>query len=151
AGTSVVVVADGDRTMAARTRDRLLDRAWAARETFIYRHRDLAETVARAKSLADGPIVLLDHADNCASGGTQDVMTVIAEVMRQGLEDVAVAAVWDPQAVEAMRKAGVGQTVTLALGGKMDMPQISETGKPLEVTGRVKALTDGDFTMTGPM
>jgi microcystin degradation protein MlrC len=151
AGTSVVVVADGDRKAAELARDRLLDRAWAAREAFIYRHRDLAETVAQAKSLADGPIVLLDHADNCASGGTQDVMTVIAEVMRQGLEDVAVAAVWDPGAVQAMRKAGVGARVTIALGGKTDMPSIGEKGRPLEVTGRVKALTDGEWVVTGPM
>jgi microcystin degradation protein MlrC len=151
AGTSVVVVADGDRTKAERVRDRLLDRAWAGREAFIYRHQDLALTVQRAKALADGPIVLLDHADNCASGGTQDVMAVIAEAMRQGLENVAVAAVWDPGAVEAMHKTGVGKEVTLQLGGKMDMPAIGLKAKPLEVTGRIKALTDGEFTVTGPM
>ncbi|MBI1776170.1 MAG: M81 family metallopeptidase [Proteobacteria bacterium] len=151
AGTSVVVVADGDRAGARRARDRLLDLAWAGREEFIYRHRPLAETVAEAKTLTDGPIVLLDHADNCASGGTQDVMTVIAEVMRQDLADVAVAAVWDPDAVKAMQKAGVGRRVTLTLGGKMDMPAIGETGRPLEVTGTVKALTDGEWTVSGPM
>ena len=34
-------------------------------------------------------IVLVDHGDNTASGGTQDVMSVIEEVMKQGLQDVA--------------------------------------------------------------
>jgi microcystin degradation protein MlrC len=67
------------------------------------------------------------------------------------LENVAVAAVWDPGAVEAMRAAGVGARVTLALGGKTDMPSIGEKGKPLEVTGTVKALTDGEWVVTGPM
>jgi microcystin degradation protein MlrC len=128
-----------------------MDQAWAAREAFIYRHQDLRDTVARAKSLTDGPIVLLDHADNCASGGTQDVMTAVAEVMRQGLEDVAVAAIWDPGAVETMLKAGVGAEITLRLGGKTDMPQIGEKGRPLEVTGTVRALTDGEWVVTGPM
>jgi microcystin degradation protein MlrC len=107
--------------------------------------------VAEAKALSDGPIVLLDHSDNAASGATQDVMTVIAEVMRQGLEDVAVAAVWDPEAVQTMAKAGPGAMVTLKLGGKTDMPSINLKGRPLTVTGKVKALTDGEFVVRGPM
>ena len=57
------------------------------------------------KSLKDGPTILLDHADNVGSGGTQDVMTVIEEVLNAGLEDVAVAAVYDPEAVNLMAEA----------------------------------------------
>ncbi len=90
-------------------------------------------------------MLLLDHADNCGSGGTQDVMTVIEEVLRQGLEDVAVGAVWDPDAVQAMQQAGVGQTVTIALGGKTDMPSIGLAGKPLTLTGKVKLISDGEW------
>lgn len=96
-------------------------------------------------------MILLDHADNCGSGGTQDVMTVIAEVLRQGLEDVAVGAVWDPQAVQAMQKAGVGATVTLDLGGRTDMPSLGLQGKPLKLTGKVRTLTDGEWIVRGPM
>lgn len=151
AGLSAVVVADGDREAACAVVDRLLDAAWERREDFVYHGEPLAEAVARAKQLTDGPIVLLDHADNCASGGTQDVMTVIAEVLRQELEDVAVAAVWDPEAVQEMAKAGVGATVTLALGGKSDMPSLGLTGMPLEVTGTVRHLSDGEFIVRGPM
>lgn len=152
AGTSAIVVADGDRAQAERWRERLLDLAWKSREAFVYRHEPLEEAVARARSMkAEGPIILLDHADNTGSGGTQDVMTVIAEVIRQGLEDVAVAAVWDPQAVQAMQKAGVGSTITLRLGGKVDMPSIGEVGRPLEITGKVKAVTDGEWIVHGPM
>jgi microcystin degradation protein MlrC len=95
--------------------------------------------------------LLLDHADNVGSGGTEDVMTVIEEVLRQGLEDVAVAAVCDPAAAAAMEKAGVGSTVTLRLGGRTDMPSIGERGAPLEVTGRVRTLSDGEWVVRGPM
>ena len=151
AGLSAVVVADGDREAAQAAVERLLDAAWERREDFFYRGQPLAEAVARAKQLEDGPIVLLDHADNCASGGTQDVMTVVAEVMRQGLEDVAVAAVCDPEAVQEMIEAGVGATVTLALGGKTDMPSLGLKGVPLEVTGKVRHLSDGEFIVRGPM
>ncbi|MFC3227132.1 M81 family metallopeptidase [Marinibaculum pumilum] len=154
AGNSAIVVADGDLAKAEAWRDSLLARAWDSREAFIYRHRPLGEAVAAAKDLGaqvDGPVILLDHADNCGSGATQDVMTVIAEVIEQGLEDVAVAAVWDPEAVQQMRAAGVGATVTVTLGGRTDMPAIGMAGRPLEVTGRVRTLTDGEWVVHGPM
>ena len=79
------------------------------------------------------------------------MMTVIEHVFRAGLEDVIVGAVWDPIAVGLMREAGVGAQVDLALGGKTDMPSIGEEGRPFQVTGRVKALTDGKWVVRGPM
>jgi microcystin degradation protein MlrC len=146
-----VTIADGDPARAEAAAEKIARAAWEQREDFVYKGRPLAETVAEAATLSDGPIVLLDHSDNAASGATQDVMTVIAEVMRQGLEDVAVAAVWDPAAVQEMAKAGPGATVSLKLGGKTDMPSIGLKGRPLAVTGKVKALSDGEFVIRGPM
>jgi microcystin degradation protein MlrC len=151
AGMSAICVADGNRDAAQRAADRLMDLAWARREDFLYRGEPLEEAVARAREMRDGPILLLDHADNVGSGGTEDVMTVLAEVIRQGLDDVAVAAVWDPTAVKRMSEAGVGATVTLKLGGKTDMPSIDKRGTPLEVTGRVRTLSDGEWIVRGPM
>jgi microcystin degradation protein MlrC len=111
----------------------------------------LSVQVARAKSLDGGPIVMADHGDNTASGGTQDVMSVIEEAMKQGLEDACAGPICDPACVEQMIKAGVGAEVTLELGGKIDMPAMGLKGKPLKVTGKVKAITDGQFVVTGPM
>lgn len=151
-GTSVVIVTDNDPALAEEVRDEILDAAWRAKEDFIYQHHPLEDAVAEAKELQqDSPIILLDHADNVGSGATQDVMTVIAEVLRQGLEDVAVAAVYDPEAVQQMQQAGIGSTATLQLGGKADMPSIGRDGAPLEVTGKVKTLTDGEWICRGPM
>jgi microcystin degradation protein MlrC len=50
-----------------------------------------------------------------------------------------------------MIAAGVGNQVTLDLGGRTDMPSIGAKGEPLSVSGRVLAITDGEFTITGPM
>jgi microcystin degradation protein MlrC len=151
AGLSAFVVADGDRDTAQAACDRLLDAAWARKDDFVYRHEPLAQAVARAKAMTEAPVILLDHADNVGSGGTSDDMTVIAEVLRQGLEDVAVAAVWDPAAVQAMMQAGVGAELTLDLGGKTDMPSIGAKGRPLRLTGRVRRLSDGEWVVRGPM
>ena len=151
AGMSAIVVADGDRGAAEAARDPLLAAAWAARRDFIYDHEPLGQAVARAREMTDGPILLLDHADNVGSGGSEDVMTVLGEVIAQELEDVAVAAIWDPAAVAQMARAGVGAEVTLELGGKTDMPALGLAGAPLTVTGRVKVLSDGTWTVHGPM
>ncbi len=151
AGSSAVVVADGDSGLAARTADRLADALWQRRADFVYRPRPLAETVAAARALTDGPVLLLDHADNCGSGGTQDDMTVIAEVLRQGLDGVVAAAVWDPEAVEVMRSVGEGARVALDLGGRTPMPSIGRAGEPLRVEGVVSRLTEGRFRVAGPM
>ena len=151
AGTSSVLVTDGNAELAKKTRDAILDEAWKRREEFIYKPEALEEAVGRAKTITDGPVMLLDHADNCGSGANQDVMTVIAEVLRQGLEDVVVGGVWDPDAVQEMQGAGVGNKITLQLGGKTDMPAIGLKGKPMKITGIVTVLTDGRWVVRGPM
>lgn len=151
AGLSVVTIANGDQARAQEAREELLDAAWAEREEFVFESRPLPETISEAKEMTDGPIILLDHADNAASGGTQDTVAVLAEVLAQGLEDVAMFGICDPAAVEQMTAAGVGAEISLSLGGKMDMPTIGRAGEPLAVTGTVRAITDGTFTVTVPM
>ena len=151
AGLSVVTVADGERIRAEAACERLLDDAWAARREFVFDSEPLEESIAKAKTLTEGPILLLDHADNSASGGTQDTVAVLREVIRQGLRNVAMFGICDPQAVEAMENAGVGNTITLDLGGKVDMPAIGLEAEPLAITGRVRAITDGEFVVTVPM
>jgi microcystin degradation protein MlrC len=150
AGVSSVVVTDGQYEKANQICNSLLEMAWKKREEFIYKSEPLAESVARAGVLANGPVLLIDHADNCASGATQDTMAVVAEVIRQGLDDVAVGAICDPDAVEQMIAAGVGSKITISLGGKIDMPAIGRRGEPLTVTGLVKVISDGTFIPNDP-
>jgi microcystin degradation protein MlrC len=153
AGISVVTVADGDRAKAQQACEAILDVAWRQKEDFVYRGEPLQQAIARAKRIAEesgGPVLLLDHADNCASGATQDTMYVLEEALRQGLTGIAVGPVRDPEAVDRMIRAGVGARLTLTVGGRMDMPAIGEKGRPLELTGVVRAITDGEYTITGP-
>jgi microcystin degradation protein MlrC len=150
AGLSCVVVTDGDRARAEAYRDELLGMAWAGREAFVYRIESLPDSLARARKMTEGPVVLLDHYDNAASGGTMDCMTVLRAILDAGFENVAAFAIHDPGAVRAMIAAGIGNEVTLSLGGKLDMPAIGLRGEPLEVSGRVKLISDGTFRNRGP-
>jgi len=151
AGSSAVVVTNGDHEKAQKLCDELLDLAWEAREQFVYRIEPLEQSLLRAKELRSGPIVLLDHYDNCASGGTMDTMAVLGAVLDAGLEDVAAFAICDPQAVEQMKRAGLGARVTLPLGGKTDMPSLKMKGRPREVTGNIRRIVNGVYRNEGPM
>ncbi len=157
-GVSAIVVGDARRGGRERARalcEQMLAIAWDRRAEFVHVAPPLHESVAQAKALGlanpGAPVLLIDHCDNCGSGGAQDVMNVVAEVLKQQLDDVAIAPIRDPAAVASMVDAGVGQRVRLALGGHTDMPSIGLTGQPLLVEGRVKAVTDGEFVITGPM
>jgi microcystin degradation protein MlrC len=150
AGLSAVVVTDNDQPAAQTLVARLLDAAWAQRQAFTFQTEPLADSVARAKQL-QGPVVMLDHCDNSSSGGTMDTTVVLAEIMRQGLEDVVFFGIYDPDAVQAAMRAGVGATVELALGGRMAMPSIPGTNEPLLVRGTVRTLSAGYFVSDSPM
>ena len=157
AGLSAVVVTDNNAALARRLCDELLALAWEHRAKFVYASRPLNESIAEAQALAaaapagSGPVVLLDHSDNCASGGTMDTMTVLGAVLDAGLQGVAAFAIFDPAAVQQMVAAGVGAEVTISLGGKLDMPSIGLIGQPRTVAGRVKLLADGRYRNRGPM
>jgi microcystin degradation protein MlrC len=116
----------------------------------------LQASVARAKALpapeaGGGPIVLLDHYDNCASGGTMDTTAVLAEILRQGLDEVAAFAIYDPDAVQQAIAAGIGAAVTLSIGGKIAMPAIPAESPSLTVSGTVKTISNGRYRNRGPM
>ena len=151
AGTSVVAVADGDPGSAKSCCERLYQACWDAHEDLVYRHRPIQRAIETARQINKAPVILLDHSDNVGSGGTSDVMTVIDHVLKAGLDEVAVAAVCDPEAATAMHAAGEGAEITLKLGGKTDMPQLDLKGQSLHLTGTVYKTASGRWTVKGPM
>lgn len=156
AGLAAVVMTDGDAALAEQYTNALLDQAWEARDAFVYEAEPLAASIARARTIAatgegDGPVIILDHYDNTASGGTMDTTEVLAAVLAAGLEDVAVFGFYDPAVVSQMEQAGVGNEVTVQLGGKQRMPALAEQSQPLALTGRVKLLSEGKFKAQVPM
>ena len=171
-GLTVAVVADAGRLTAAQALvDELSAMAWQRRADFVFASEPMAESIARAKTLAqtrgetpggmpggtqagtpsEGPVVLADHGDNVGAGGVSDDPTVLAEVLRQGLSGVIAGPYVDPASVAQMIAAGVGNEVTIELGGKTDMPAVNLEGSPLRLTGTVQCITDGRYTVTGPM
>lgn len=152
AGLSVVVATDGDPVEAQAMVDELLSAAWARREEFRFEIEPLPESIARAKVLADAasPIFLIDHYDNCASGGSMDTTKVLAEIMRQDLDDVVFFGIYDPEAVEIAMRAGIGSEIEIEIGGKFELAALGVPNPPLKVKGSVKTLSMGTFTSRSP-
>ncbi|HXG29165.1 MAG TPA: MlrC C-terminal domain-containing protein, partial [Nevskiales bacterium] len=126
----------------------------ARRAEFVYHEAPLAESVAAARvagqGAGEGPVLLLDHGDNCMSGGTCDTMDVLAEALRQGLDGIVAGPICDPPAVAELVAAGVGARLTLGVGNRVPMPRIGVAKPPLMLTGTVRALTDGEYVISGP-
>ena len=153
AGLSAVVVADSNGAAATASCKAILQTAWTGRNDFLHHGIPLEEAIAQAKRLAEssgGPVLLLDHADNCASGATQDTMYVLREALRQGLTGIAVGPLRDADTVAKCVEAGIGARVTLAVGGKTDMPSVRRKGEPLMLSGTIRTISDGEYTITGP-
>jgi microcystin degradation protein MlrC len=152
AGLSAVVVTDNDQRAAQAMVDELLGTAWQSRRDFMFDIEPLEASVRRAKTLAAPgklPVVLLDHYDNCASGGTMDTTDTLREIIRQELDDAVFFGIYDPDAVQQAVKAGVGARVTLSIGAKLPMPQLPVASEPLTVTGTVQTISSGAFRLKG--
>lgn len=151
AGLSVVICTDRNASLAETTCQGLLDEAWDQRHVFVYHGKPLSESVARAKTIEQGPVVLLDHCDNVASGGTMDTTAVLREVIEQGLSNATFYAIYDPQTVQAAIEVGVGNSAEFTIGGREPLTATGEPNTPLVLTAKVRTISDGQFTIRGPM
>ncbi|QPC42713.1 M81 family metallopeptidase [Kaustia mangrovi] len=140
-----------DAEDARAVAETLMDYAWEQREVSTIGFTPLEEALARAKAgerNAVKPLVISDYSDNPGSGAYGDATRLLSAILDAGLSNVGFHAICDPEAALAAQAAGVGNSVTLMLGGKID-PTMG--GGPIEVTGRVVSLTDGRFIAHGPM
>ncbi len=155
AGLSVVVTADGDPVLAQQVADRIACNAWEERDGFVYRSEPTLQSMARAAALAagpgSGPVLLLDHSDNVMSGGTCDTMDVLQAALAAGLTGILAGPLCDPHAVAALWDAGIDDEVEVDVGNRIALDALGMHKIPMPCRGRVRARSDGGFTVTGPI
>lgn len=153
-GCSIPVVTDDDPNLAREISRELAEHIWERRHDFVGDYPDPERAVAEARELLDGlnedaaPIVMADVGDNPGGGGAADGTTVLREMLKGELTNAGFAIIRDPGVIDTCIEAGVGERVTVDLGGKTD----DRHGDPIEdLDMYVKAITDGEFRNTGPM
>jgi microcystin degradation protein MlrC len=107
------------------------------------------EGVRHAMELAKAakrPIVIADTQDNPGAGGDSDTTGMLRALVRNNAKRAALGVICDPQSAKTAHAAGVGATVTLALGGKSGIPGDA----PYHETFVVEKLSDGKFVAPGP-
>jgi microcystin degradation protein MlrC len=146
-GASVIVSADGDAKRARAAADEIGDWVWARRAQW---HRPpLAVRAALEQGQREGrfPIILADMADNTGGGAPGDSTEVLRTFLELDLPDALLLYLVDPAAARQAHAAGVGQRISVQLGGHSDPLQ----GPPVPLEAEVLALSDGRFTYDGPM
>ena len=100
----------------------------------------MSEAVRRAYAHQDGLLILSDTGDSVYGGAPGDSTWVLRELLAQAGDQpesdrLVLVPIVDPAAVDAAFAAGVGQQVTVSLGGKID----NEFSQPVETTAMVLA------------
>jgi len=140
-GWSVVVVADGDAAAAQNYADELAVALFDRRERLLVTKVPVPDALARVREVAgaSGPVVLGDGADSPSAGSGGDGADLLAAVLAGPVGGPVLCAITDAPAVEACFAAGVGQTVSVNVGGTVT-PQFYSA---VPVTGTVITLGDG--------
>jgi len=148
AGPTAMVFADGDRMLAQRAAKALAADMASRRERFALKLPSPAEAIAEAlRTPGDGPAAITDPADNPLSGGIGDTPTLFRALLDAKPDVPCVFAFfWDPDLVTEARRAGVGAKLDVAFGGRVS----PAFGKPVRISAKVLALTDGKFRNVGP-
>jgi microcystin degradation protein MlrC len=144
-GMAVLVTTNDDLKLAKEKAKQLSDLAWKLRKNFIVPLTPAEQAVKEATS-EGGPTILAEMGDNPGAGGACDGTTLLAELMKAGAKRTVVGVITDPEAVAKAIEKGVGNKITMKIGGKFD----KMSGEPVEVTGYIRLISDGEFTIRGP-
>jgi microcystin degradation protein MlrC len=146
-GSSVIVVADGDETLARKTADELGDWIWDNRDRWYAPSLTIREALAKGESLGRYPLLFADQADNTGGGAPGDSTEVLRTFLELRLRDALILYLVDADVARQAHAAGVGKWISVKLGGKSHPVQ----GPPVEMEAEVVAVTDGKFAYDGPM
>ena len=124
------------RDLAAELEETLMDHRSAA----VFQALPPDEAVREALRTPDGPVILVDSADNIGGGTPGDGTDALKAMLAADVQDGAVV-IADAEAVRECWQAGLGASVTIPIGGKTD----DFHGSPITVTGTVRTLSDGRY------
>jgi microcystin degradation protein MlrC len=137
-GSKVIVVADGDHSYGHALAKQL------ARELFDNWGKTFPvllspeQAIAQARSCPRRPVVLADVWSNPGGGVPGDNTVMLKALLDAGVDNTALATIWDPIAVRICHAAGVGAKIQLRFGGK----SCAGIGDPVDAEVEVKTLQD---------
>ncbi len=144
-GGGALVITNGDQAKADALAEDLAREFWDRRFEFEGDIHTPEVAVRLGLQIADGPVILVETSDCAGGGAAGDSVATLSALLAASIDQRALVPVVDPEAAAACHRAGVGSTVSLSIGHKLD----TRWGKPISVTGTVTRLSDGRFQYSG--
>jgi microcystin degradation protein MlrC len=142
-GVAVYVAADSSE-IANECANTLASAVWEQRNAFAPMLVEPDVAISAADAL-EGPVVLVDVADNVGGGSPGDG-TLLVRLLEQRARRDAVVVLWDPAAVDALSSLIPGDDVEAEIGGR----SLPELGPPALVRGRAFSLGAVRYRRRGP-
>lgn len=141
--TYAFAVTDGDPEYAQRAAIEIAQAFWNhhAKMQVPLTSIDQAVQQAHAQLALGGTTILVDAADATSSGASGDSNAIQRALIESGYRGRALIPIVDAPAVKAAIKAGVGEPVSVSVGGTIDPARF----RPLQVEAYVHLLSDGLF------
>jgi microcystin degradation protein MlrC len=144
-GTRIVVVTDNDRARGDALAASLGRELYGLRKSTAMPMFDtetgLDSAVTLRAAYPERPVTIADVWDNPGGGVAGDATHILRRMIERGLDNFAVATVWDPVAVSFCHAAGEGAVLDLRVGGKSG----PEGGEPLDLRVRVQRVFDAGW------
>jgi microcystin degradation protein MlrC len=133
AGSRVLVIADGDRALAEQLAESIGREIYEVREALLPRFPSMDSALDEAMN-TPGLVVLADIADNAGGGAPSDNVSFLRMMLKRGVRDAALGAIWDPVVANVCVEAGTGASLALRLGGKCGVA----SGEPIDIEAVVR-------------
>ena len=149
-GSGIIVIAEGEkcREEAYVKACELARGLWEKRDEFRLEvpSGSIDEMIRMAESSTEKPVFISDSGDNVTSSAAGDIPLFVERLLSLDVADAVVGAIADPAAVSLCEEAGIGNSLVVEIGGKID----TANGYPLEVKGEVIGLFEhGAVLRTG--
>lgn len=139
-GAKVLAITDNDPELARQVAEEFGRRAYGLRHQIGFESLSLSleEALERALVGKKWPVVVADQSDNPGGGAPGDATFALRWLVEHEARDVGLAILYDPEVVSIAKKAGIGATLPVRLGGKLG----PTSGQPLDLEVTVLALRD---------
>lgn len=141
-GVSFSITTLGDLAEARSLLDELGAMAMSLKASGNRIGMTLEEAIGRLTSHDDGPVLLVEPADNIGAGAPGDNTSVLRALVEHGISNAGVV-INDPETVRRLKDAPSGTHIRVEVGGKSGA--IGSEPLPLEV--EVLSRSDGRFTL----
>lgn len=141
-GVTLSIVTDGDTHAAETHLHTGADLAWSLREAGAVNYPSVDEVLAKIGPAPQGPVLLVEPADNIGGGAPGDGTGILRAMLAHGVKN-GLLAINDPAAVKRLGEISLGGTLRLAIGGRgwrLDQG-------PVELDLTLVSRSDGEFQL----